>query len=312
MSSKPSKFPKDIEKIILDTFDGGPVKFEPVVQAISPILASETNQFVLDNEGKSKAPNWSSYSTCTEFFGVVRNSIRSAIETYGFIHTSIAYKIPIELCIHIFYDTKVHIESEREIQKYKKYVESCLPKEPSIFTPKFCCNLAHQLIHGALNKQHIITTYGVEEESIELWLRLFSYPKKPRPLYDTFPKTFKIQLVRDYLEGNYDAENIKICWDLEKEVIENWIYAELEEKEEIVMPTARRRLTRGEKEDIVDKYLQKKMTYKEIKTKYGVNQSEVDKWITARRNGAKLRDPYHGHRASTIMDQAYKFLEFSS
>ncbi|CAG9325520.1 unnamed protein product [Blepharisma stoltei] len=310
--NKSRKVPSEIQRIVLDTFDIPSKKMDNENKQLLPIIEAEINQFILDAEGNSKIPNLVQYITSTEFLSAVRNTIRDTVEKHGFVNTALLYKIPLELCVHILYDSKVHIESDKEREKYKKYIDSCLPKEISQFTPKFCLLLTQQLNNGDINKQNIMATYDVDEDTIEIWRKVFLNPQKSHPANDPYPRTFRIQLVRDYLEGNFDKETIKNYFGVDQETIENWIYLELEEKEEIVMEIHRKRLSRAEKEEIVDKYLEKKLTYKEIKAKYGVCQREVDKWVISKQSGQGLRDSYHGSKASAIMDQAYRFLEFGS
>lgn len=196
-------------------------------------------------------------------------------ENLGIVQASINNRIPVELTIHLLYESKVQIESERDRKNYKKYIEACVPKHTSIFTPKYCHNIVQELKKGQILKDNILTTHNIDPETIDLWIRLFTNPKKPQNMTDPHPKTFKAQIVRDYLEGNYTKNDIKNNFGVTYELLENWVFQELEENEDGHVACTRKRLSKTEKQEIISKYTSKKITLKEIRMKYGVSQREL-------------------------------------
>ncbi|CAG9322451.1 unnamed protein product [Blepharisma stoltei] len=288
---------------------------EPVKEEPKTVLTSsaeiEANQFILDCKGKSKSPNWSNYVMPTAFLKVVSVSIFQTAQLYGTLAASISYRVPVELSIHFLYESRVYIESDKERLKFKKYVECFQPNRSSKFTPKFCNSIIQSLKSESSAEDHVLNTYNIDANTLNLWKKIFKKPKKPYFSSDPYPRNFRIQLVRDYLEGNYEDESVKIIWNVDREMIENWIYTELDEKDEPISMERKKRFNRADKEEIVEKYKQKKLSLTEIKQIYGVGQKDLNKWIKTTNNGFPLRDPYTSHKPSEELEKAYRLLEFA-
>ncbi len=185
------------------------------------------------------------------------------------------------------------------------------------FTPEEKEQAVLDYISGNKSRSQICQELDISSRTIQDWTGIYKkrgikgFLRKTKN--NSYPKEFKIQVVKEYLNGKGSSIDLGLKYDIHPSVLRNWArmynsHIELkdyEPKQEVYMAEARRKTTLEERKEIVGYCINHNRDYKNTAAKFDVSYSQVYNWVKKYdANGEEgLADKRGHHKADGEVDE---------
>ncbi len=185
------------------------------------------------------------------------------------------------------------------------------------FTPEEKEQAVLDYISGNKSRSQICQELDISSRTIQDWTGIYKkrgikgFLRKIKN--NSYPKEFKIQVVKEYLNGKGSSIDLGLKYDIHPSVLRNWArmynsHIELkdyEPKQEVYMAEARRKTTLEERKEIVGYCINHNRDYKNTAAKFDVSYSQVYNWVKKYdANGEEgLADKRGHHKADGEVDE---------
>lgn len=159
------------------------------------------------------------------------------------------------------------------------------------FTPEEKEQAVLDYISGNKSRRQICQELNISSRAIQDWAGIYKkhgiegFLRKRKN--NSYPKEFKMQVIKEYLNGEGSSIDLGLKYDFHPSVLRNWIrlynsHIELkdyEPKQEVYMAEAKRKTTFEERKEIVEHCVNNNRNYKNTAAKYDVSYSQVYNWV---------------------------------
>ena len=197
----------------------------------------------------------------------------------------------------IFYMTQEPYLSNHKASKKVSYT-----KVKNIFRPSKCLEIVKEFLAGKVSKEDILRTYSINDETFDLWIRLFKDPvAKPMELSHIQNKE-KLKLLSCYLTGKISIDELEYAYRVTEAQINSWaIYFSQEQK----VYQRERVITAEEKYDVLQRYFKGEYTVSQFQNDYGIRANLLYRWVRQVQSGRPLTSSNIFRTASDELEQAY-------
>jgi len=165
-----------------------------------------------------------------------------------------------------------------------------MPKK-SRFTPEEKERATIDYIEGNRSRTQICNELNISPRTIQDWAAIYQkhgirgFLEKRRN--GSYSKEFKLQVVKEYLDGKHSSIELGQKYDIHSSVLRNWTkmynsHIELKDYEpmqEVYMAGASRKTTIEERKELVEYCINNNYDYKNTAAKYDVSYGQVYYWV---------------------------------
>lgn len=195
-----------------------------------------------------------------------------------------------------------YITQEPYLNRNKSSKKVSYTKVKNIFRASKSLEVVKDFYAGKIGKEEVLRAHSINEETFELWLRLFRDPV-PKPLeLSHIQNKEKLKLLSCYLTGKISVDELEYAYRVTESQIHDWAaYFSQEQK----VYQRERIISAEEKYDVLQRYFKGEYTVSQFQNDYGIRANLLYRWVKQVQSGRPLTSSNIFRTASDELEQAY-------